>query len=150
MNCADLWTEYYRKSFWETKKISLLDTILPDLDFSNYKESTVDQNFISLFKVLKVILYRKFIQFGTFQTLPRCTPAEWSQLLQNLAEKFGTKTILEVLTDIMCLLCDFADNQSKVNISNSTPLQAIQFCLQNYGAFTASVKNQINPQVQNN
>ncbi|KAH1012591.1 uncharacterized protein LOC109546250 [Dendroctonus ponderosae] len=130
-NCADLWTEYYRKSFWETKKSSLLDTILPGLDFTNYRESTVDQNFTSLLK-----------------TLPRCTPSEWKQLLEELAEKFSAKTTLNVLTDIMCLLCDFADNHSKVDSPNSTPLQAIQFCLQNYGAFTASAPDNISDQLE--
>ncbi|CAG9772403.1 unnamed protein product [Ceutorhynchus assimilis] len=118
-NLNDPWSNYYKNLFLSQENISFLDWVLPNLDFSNYQENRVDENFTKLLKVL-----------------PQCVPSEWMVLLKETTAKHNLTVTLNVLSEIMILLCDFGANQLKS--PQSANLAGLKFSLQNYGAFLMS------------
>ncbi|XP_050293754.1 uncharacterized protein LOC126734257 [Anthonomus grandis grandis] len=120
-NLQDAWSKYYITlvSDDETK---LLDEVLPDFDLSAYKQGEVNEHFTNLMKILH-----------------RGVSSEWRVLLAEIVVNCGQSNTISLITDIIVLLCEFADNQTQNNPENREKLLlALKFCLQNYGEFIFS------------
>ncbi|XP_060536372.1 uncharacterized protein LOC132708215 [Cylas formicarius] len=117
----DPWSMYYKELHTGEVRPSLIGCILPNIELTSYYQENPDESFTHLMKIL-----------------PCCVTPEWYIIFKEFENRQGFSATLNLFSDIIILLCDFAESQKKQQTENFNQIiHPLKYCLQNYGKLLA-------------
>ncbi|KAJ8985405.1 hypothetical protein NQ317_017031 [Molorchus minor] len=114
----DDFTLYYKKYLSSEIDVSLSRYLIPDFNMTDYPKCVIQ----------------------LLQIMPCSVTREWLNILEDINSKCGREKTMELLTDVMILLCQTVSQNSTTN-EMFIPLK---YCIQNFGT-VIQVNTQTNP-----
>ncbi|XP_018564198.1 uncharacterized protein LOC108905698 isoform X2 [Anoplophora glabripennis] len=115
----DEFTNYYKKFLSSKTDSTLLRSLYSDFSTENYADCV-----------------NRILQF-----LPRAVSSEWLNVMQEIFSLCGSEKAMELLTDVMILLCKVVETQAPDSNTGKQLIIALKYCLQLYGNALQSIQS---------